>query len=96
MLEIKNKTFTFIFNVHLALNVMWYIINLYTYDPSLPLRSKLKMYPARCKSVHKKMAINVIHTAKNRKYMHVGFAIDVIQTAKTRKYIHIELTSCSS
>ena len=35
-----------------------------------------------------KMAINVIHTAKYRKYMHVGFAINLIQTAKYRKNIY--------
>jgi hypothetical protein len=58
--------------------------------------NKLKKYPARCESVDKNLAINVIHTAKYRKYMPVGFAINVIQTAKNRKYMHIELSSCSS
>ncbi len=55
--------------------------------------TKNKKYPARCKSVHNILAINVIHTAKYRKYMHVGFAINVIQTAKYRKYMHIEIAS---
>ena len=41
-----------------------------------------------CKSVDKKLAINV--------NMHIDFAINVIQTAKYRKYMHIEIASCSS
>jgi len=32
--------------------------------------------------MHVFFAINVIQTAKNRKYMHIDFAINVIQTAK--------------
>ena len=42
---------------------------------------------------HVGFAINVIQTAKNRKYMHIDFAINVIQTAKYRKYMHIEIAS---
>jgi len=40
--------------------------------------------------MHVGFAINVIQTAKYRKYMHVGFAINVIQTAKNRIYMHID------
>ena len=47
----------------------------------LKLRNEFKKYPARCKSVHKHMPINLIFTAENRKNMHVGFTINVIQTA---------------
>ncbi len=36
--------------------------------------------------MHIGFAINVIQTAKYRKYMHIDFAINVIQTAKNRKY----------
>ena len=57
-------------------------------------KQKFKKYPARCKSVDKKLAINVVHTAKYRKYMHVSFAINVIQTAKNRKYMHIDFAIC--
>ena len=50
-----------------------------------------KKYPARRKSVDKKLAINVIHTAKNQKYMHIDFAINVIQTAKYRIYAYMKI-----
>jgi hypothetical protein len=56
--------------------------------------NKINKYPARCKSVDKNLAINVIQTAKNWKYMHIGFSINVIQTAKYRKYMHIWNCTC--
>ena len=51
--------------------------------------TQIRKYPARCKSEDKNVAINMVHTAKNRKYMHIEFSINVIQTAKYRKYMHI-------
>jgi len=38
--------------------------------------------------MHVSFAINVIQTAKYRKYMHIDFAINLVQTAKNRKYIY--------
>ncbi len=50
---------------------------------------RININPARCKSVDKNLAINVVQTVQTRKYMHVGFTINVIQTAKYQKYMHI-------
>ncbi len=40
--------------------------------------------------MHVGFAINLIQTAKYRKYMHIDLANNVVQTAKNRKYMHID------
>ena len=39
--------------------------------------------------MHVGFAINVVQTAKNRKYMHIDFAINVIQTAKIYEIVRV-------
>ena len=41
--------------------------------------TQIRKYPTRCKSEDNYVAINMVHTAKKRKYMHIEFSIGAYQ-----------------